>query len=186
MTQRKSVEYRSRQSDQSCLGVGWILQLGFVTRPKRSTYTDGPRHYCHVLAQYCLLQRFFSQLERKVFPLRSWRSLSNNGFDPSRSRDHREREISSVAPLHTYGEERYIHTRVEKQKKKQNKNNKTNKFMLTCEDKLDDKRRHVSTSISSERPSGLRQSERRRWPLCASLCLSEALCASLGLSGSLL
>ena len=89
------------QSDQSCLGVGWILHLGFVTRPKRSTYTDGPRHYCHVLAQYCLLQRFFSQLERKVFPLRSWRSLSNNGFDPSRSRDHREREISSVAPLHT-------------------------------------------------------------------------------------
>ena len=53
--------------------------------------------------------------------------------------------------------------------------------MLTCEDKLDDKRRHVSTSISSERPSGLRQSELRRWPLCASLCLSEALCASLGL-----
>ena len=52
--------------------------------------------YCHVLAQYCLLQRISSQLERKVFPLRSWRSLSNNGFDPSRSRDHREREISSV------------------------------------------------------------------------------------------
>ena len=62
---------------------------------------------------------------------------------------------------------------------------KIDEFMLTCEDKLDDKRRHVSTSISSERPSGLRQSELRRWhccwPLCASLCLSEALCASLGL-----
>ena len=27
-------------------------------------------------------------------------------------------------------------------------------FMLTCEDELEDKRRHVSTSISSERPSG--------------------------------
>ena len=26
-------------------------------------------------------------------------------------------------------------------------------FMLTCEDELEDKRRHVSTSISSERPS---------------------------------
>ena len=26
--------------------------------------------------------------------------------------------------------------------------------MLTCEDELEDKRRHVSTSISSERPSG--------------------------------
>ena len=42
------------QSDQSCLGVGCILHLGFVTRPKRSTCTDGIRHYCHVLAQYIL------------------------------------------------------------------------------------------------------------------------------------
>ena len=64
-------------------------------------------------------------------------------------------------------------------------NVKFHAFMLTSEDKLDDKRRHVSTSISSERPSGLRQSERRRWPLCASLCLSEALWACLGLSGPL-
>ena len=58
--------------------------------------------------QYCLLQHVLSQLERKVFPLRSWRSLSNNGFDPSRSRDHREREISSVAPLHTGRSSTYI------------------------------------------------------------------------------
>ena len=60
--------------------------------------------------------------------------------------------------------------------------------MLTCEDKLDDKRRRVSTSISSEKPSGLRQSELRRWhccwPLCASLCLSE-LSGSLRVSGPL-
>ena len=38
----------------------------------------------------------FSQLESKVFPVRSWRSLSNNGFDPSKSRDHPERELSCV------------------------------------------------------------------------------------------
>ena len=60
--------------------------------------------------------------------------------------------------------------------------------MLTCEDKLDDKRRRVSTSISSEKPSGLRQSELRRWhccwPLCASLCRSE-LSGSLRVSGPL-
>ena len=31
-----------------------ILHLGVVTRPKRSTCTDGIRHYCHVLAQYIL------------------------------------------------------------------------------------------------------------------------------------
>ena len=31
---------------------------------------------------------------------------------------------------------------------------KFHEFMLTCEDKLDDKRRHVSIWISSERPSG--------------------------------
>ena len=40
VAQRKSVEYISFPSSlsQSCLGVGWTLDLEFVTRSKRSTY----------------------------------------------------------------------------------------------------------------------------------------------------
>jgi len=105
--------------------VGWTLHLEFVMRPKRSTYV-----HTHMIQNISVMSLLKTAYYKRFF------RNSKAKCSPF--------EVGVLCLTMALIPQRVVTI--------QNVN--CHAFMLTCEDELEDKRRHVSTSISSERPSG--------------------------------